>query len=175
MSSKLRSLMIQLRDDQIARLDQQAGATGASRSKALRDALDTALDAGVDASVATRYASAFTPKGTPPAGHPCGQGPSWAELWWCEAPGAPAGAVLVLSRPEAVQHLPRLLVARTAATGHGLPSEVALDENDGLAPCVVALDLPEAVERGSLTRRLGVLSAHRWQQVAEALRGAVNA
>ena len=158
--------MIQLRDDQIARLDREATATGASRSKVLREAIDVALAPDANLDIASRYAHAYSPE-------PLG-GPTWAELWWCAAPLGAPGPVLVLSRPEAAAHLPRLLVARTSMTARGLPSEVALDATDGVETCVVCLDLPESVERASLTRRLGALSAHRWLQVAEALRGAVN-
>ena len=162
--------MIQLRDDQITRLDQQAAASGASRSKALRDAVDACFDAGADPDIAGRYALVY-PQNTEAAGH---AGPTWAELWWCESVGSPPGPVLILSRPEAARHLPRLLVARTAPTARGLPSEVALGAADGVEPCVVSVDLPESVDRAMLTRRIGVLSAHRWHQVAEALRGALN-
>jgi mRNA-degrading endonuclease toxin of MazEF toxin-antitoxin module len=172
MPAKLRSVMIQLRDDQLARLDQWSVAASESRSKLIRDAVDEALQPSPDADLSRRYAAAYAV--SPTATTAADAGPSWAELWWCVADGAPAGPALVLSRPEAARTLPRLLVVRPNSTPKGLPSEVALDDRDGVPPCVLDLDLPEQVDRASLMWRLGVLSAPRWQEVAEALRRAVN-
>jgi mRNA-degrading endonuclease toxin of MazEF toxin-antitoxin module len=163
--------MIQLRDDQLARLDQWSVAASESRSKLIRDAVDEALQPSSDGDLSRRYAVAYA---VAPISTAADAGPGWAELWWCVAPGAPAGPALVLSRPEAVRALPRLLVVRPTGTPKGLPSEVALDDRDGVPPCVLDLDLPEQVDRTSLMWRLGVLSAPRWQEVAEALRRAVN-
>ena len=166
MPAKLRSVMIQLRDDQIVRLDQWSAASATSRSQLLRDLVDAALEPSTDVDVARRYAAAYAP--------PADDGPGWAELWWCVADGAPPGPALVLSRPEAARCLPRLLVVRPTPTPRGLPSEVVLDERDGVPTCVLDLDLPEQVDTASLMWRLGVLSAPRWHEVAEALRRAVN-
>jgi mRNA-degrading endonuclease toxin of MazEF toxin-antitoxin module len=167
--------MIQLRDDQLSRLDQWSASSRTSRSQLIRDAVDAALAPATDTDLAGRYAAAYVPESTPGAsGAASADGPGWAELWWCVADGAPAGPALVLSRPEAARTLPRLLVVRPTATPHGLPSEVALGEPDGVPSCVLDLDAPERVDRASLMWRLGVLSAPRWHEVAEALRHAVN-
>jgi mRNA-degrading endonuclease toxin of MazEF toxin-antitoxin module len=169
MPAKLRSVMIQLRDDQIGRLDQWSAAAAESRSKLIRDAVDASLEPSSDGDLSKRYAVAYGV-----AGATAEAGPGWAELWWCVAEGAAAGPALVLNRPEAAPALPKLLVVRPTGTPKGLPSEVALDDRDGVPPCVLDLDLPEQVDRASLMWRLGVLSAPRWQEVAEALRRAVN-
>lgn len=101
--------------------------------------------------------------------------PNWAELWWCELADAGRRPVLVLTRPEAVERLPRLLVVPATTRIRGLPSEVPLDETDGLpTSCVLNLDTPELVERHRLTERLGRLSAQRWHEVCTALAAAVN-
>ncbi len=55
----LRSVMLQLREDQIARLDAQAAGIGVSRSKLVRDAVDASLDRPLIVDVAVRYATAY--------------------------------------------------------------------------------------------------------------------
>ena len=55
----LRSVMIQLRDDQIERLDAEAARTGASRSRVIRTAVDGLFDRPFDVSVAERYQRAY--------------------------------------------------------------------------------------------------------------------
>jgi mRNA interferase MazF len=112
---------------------------------------------------------------TPNRGEPVKPTPNWAELWWSELPEAGRRPVLILTRPEAVNRLPRILVAPATTNIRGLPSEVALDETDGLSrPCVLNLDTPELVPRQFLVERIGVLTAHRWHEVCAALERAVN-
>jgi len=55
----LRSVMLQLREDQIKRLDAKAVSVGASRSKLVRDAVDAILATPVNDDVATLYALAY--------------------------------------------------------------------------------------------------------------------
>ncbi len=101
--------------------------------------------------------------------------PKWAELWWCDLDDAGRRPVLVLTRPEAVDRLPRLLVAPATTRVRNLPSEVHLDIEDGVPkPCVLTLDTPELVSRHRLTERLGQLSARRWHDVCRALNAAIN-
>ncbi len=101
--------------------------------------------------------------------------PNWAELWWCELPSAGRRPVLVLTRPEAVERLPRLLVAPATTRIRGLPSEVPLDEADGAPrPCVLNLDTPELVPRSTLVEFIAPLPAYRWHDVCVALERAVN-
>lgn len=55
----LRSVMLQLRDDQIERLDAKATRAGVSKSKLVRDAVDSSLDRAVRPDVADLYAAAY--------------------------------------------------------------------------------------------------------------------
>lgn len=83
--------------------------------------------------------------------------------------------VLVLTRPEAVHRLPRILVAPATTRVRGLPSEVDLDQTDGLPrACVLNLDTPELVPRAALTDYIATLGPHRWGEVCAALERAVN-
>jgi predicted transcriptional regulator len=59
----MRSVMVQLSDDQIARLDVEAARKGVSRSSVVRSAVDESLRARFDQAVADQYAVAY-PDGT---------------------------------------------------------------------------------------------------------------
>ena len=90
-------------------------------------------------------------------------------------PRAGRRPVLVLSRPEAVERLPRLLVALATTTVRGLPSEVPLDESDGVPKeCVLNLDTPELVDPWILVDYISTLSAARWKEVCGAVERAIN-
>lgn len=83
--------------------------------------------------------------------------------------------MLVLTRPEAVSRLPRILVAPATTTIRGLPSEVELDKADGVPKrCVLNLDSPELVARHALVDYIATLAAHRWHDVCIALERAIN-
>ena len=80
----LRSVMLQLRDDQIARLDAQAAGMGVSRSKLVRDAVDASLDRPLAVDVAAQYAAAY-PHGEGPDG-PASDSDAWGDIdAWHEA------------------------------------------------------------------------------------------
>jgi hypothetical protein len=55
----LRSVMVQLRPDQIEQLDRAANRQGTSRSRLVRDAVDASLRPRSDRSVAEQYALAY--------------------------------------------------------------------------------------------------------------------
>jgi mRNA interferase MazF len=100
---------------------------------------------------------------------------SWGEVWWLESPSLGRRPAAVLTRPEALAILPRILVAPATTQVRGLPSEVALDEDDGMPrPCVLNLDTPELVPRGMFIERITSLSERRMIQVCRALAAAVN-
>jgi hypothetical protein len=67
----MKSVMLQLREDQIARLDAEAARSGVSRSKLIRDAVDARLSGHVDTDLADRYRVAY-------AGHPGSD--AWGDL-----------------------------------------------------------------------------------------------
>lgn len=99
----------------------------------------------------------------------------WGQVWWVESSSVGRRPALVLTRPAAVAALPRLLVVPATTTRRGLPTEVALDEDDGLPrPCVLSVDTPELVPRSLFTEQLATLSPVRMAQVCHALREAVH-
>lgn len=68
-----------------------------------------------------------------------------------------------------------VLVAPATTTVRRLPTEVGLDEVDGLPrSCVVNLDTPELLPKAILVDRIASLSSARMRQICAALTKAVN-
>lgn len=78
--------------------------------------------------------------------------------------------VLVLTRGSAIRYLSRATVAPITSTLRGVPSEVALDVEDGMKQrCAVNLHNLMTVDQKSLGRRLTQLSAARLHEVCVSL------
>ena len=100
--------------------------------------------------------------------------PQWADLWVVEAGGARRPA-LVLTRPEAVDRLDRILVALATTHIRGLPSEVRLGPDEGVdTDCVLNLDSPELLSRARFADFIGPFPIDRWPEVCAALALAIN-
>jgi mRNA interferase MazF len=79
--------------------------------------------------------------------------------------------VLVLTRNSAISYLSTVTVAPITATIRGVPSEVALNEQDGMkSPCAVNLHNAVTVSQQRLGKRVAQLSAARMNEVCAALR-----
>lgn len=97
------------------------------------------------------------------------------EVWWSEDPYLGRRPVLVLSRDAVLGSLARPLVAPLTTRVRDLPTEVALDADDGLPrPCVVSLDNVQPLARPLLVERVCALSAPRMAAVCAALAVAVE-
>lgn len=78
--------------------------------------------------------------------------------------------VLILTRGSAIPYLTRVTVAPITSTIRGVPSEVALDAEDGMRQsCVVNLHNVMTVAQQSLGRRLTQLRPRRMEEVCAAL------
>lgn len=78
--------------------------------------------------------------------------------------------VIVLTRDAVVDRLRSVLVAPCTTTERGLPSEVALGEDDGLPkPCVVNLDNVSLVDAGVLGPPLVRLDRQTMARLCEGL------
>ena len=87
------------------------------------------------------------------------------------APPDKRRAVVVLTRDSAIAYLSTVTVAPVTSTMRGVPSEVALDEDDGMkGPCAVNLHNAVTVSQGRLGRRVARLSDDRLSEVCAALR-----
>jgi len=79
--------------------------------------------------------------------------------------------VVVLTRDSAIAYLTSVTVAPISSTIRGVPSEVVLDENDGMrAPCAVNLHNAITVSRERLGRRVAQLTSARMSEICDALR-----
>jgi mRNA interferase MazF len=83
--------------------------------------------------------------------------------------------VLVLTRSNAISYLSTVTVAPITSTIRGVPSEVALNEEDGMkARCAVNLHNAITVSQHRLGRRVAQLSSSRMSEVCAALRFALG-
>jgi mRNA interferase MazF len=79
--------------------------------------------------------------------------------------------VVVLTRESAIAYLSTVTVAPVTSTIRGVPSEVVLNEDDGMkASCAVNLHNAVTVSQQHLGRRVAKLSAPRMSQICAALR-----
>jgi mRNA interferase MazF len=79
--------------------------------------------------------------------------------------------VLVLTRDSAVAYLSTVTVAPITSTIRGVPSEVVLNEEDGMkSPCAVNLHNAVTISQDRLGRRVAHLSSLRMSEICAALR-----
>jgi len=79
--------------------------------------------------------------------------------------------VVVLTRDSAIAYLSTVTVAPITSTIRGVPSEVRLNEEDGMkAPCAANLHNPVTVTQDKLGKRVGQLSSLRMIEICAALR-----
>ena len=87
--------------------------------------------------------------------------PRQGEIWWAEAEDK-RRPVLVVSRSQAVTVLNRVVCAPVTRTIRGIPTEIALNESNGLRePCVASFDNLQLVRKSSLAERVGALANPR--------------
>jgi mRNA interferase MazF len=87
--------------------------------------------------------------------------PAQGEVWWAEAMDK-RRPVLVVTRSQAVPVLTWVLVAPVTRTVRGIPTEIPLGPDEGLAePCVASFDNLQPVRRSFLSARAGVLTHPR--------------
>lgn len=93
------------------------------------------------------------------------------EVWWYEPPEVKARPHLILTRSEVIPHLTDLLAMPATRNVRGIPTEVALDQADGMpVGCVLTADNVSLVQSVFLTRPITTLSSARMGDVCEAIR-----
>lgn len=93
------------------------------------------------------------------------------EVWWGDVPGIGRRPLLVLTRDTAIPLLHDVVVATTTRTIRGIPSEVVLDERDGMPHrSVVNFDTLYTISKRLLVSRITTLSSARLDEACEALR-----
>jgi mRNA interferase MazF len=79
--------------------------------------------------------------------------------------------VVVVTRDSAIAYLSTVTVAPVTSTIRGVPSEVVLNEEDGMkAPCAVNLHNAVTVSQDRLGKRVAQLSSMRMNDICAALR-----
>jgi mRNA interferase MazF len=83
--------------------------------------------------------------------------------------------VVILTRDNAIRYLSTVTVAPITSTIRGVPSEVELDEEDGMEKrCVVNLHNAMTVSQQRLGSRLSHLNARRMDEICAALRFSIG-
>lgn len=92
------------------------------------------------------------------------------EVWWSESPEWGRRPVLVLTRSGVAERLSSVLAALITTVRRELPTEVTLDEDDGMPrACVVNLDNVTSEPTVFLISRITRLGPERMHQVCRAL------
>jgi mRNA interferase MazF len=91
-------------------------------------------------------------------------------VWWSESADWQRPPVLILTRDVVAERLTAVLAALITTVRRDVPTEVPLDEDDGMPrACVVNLDNVTTAPRMYLTDRITRLGPERMQQVCRAL------
>jgi mRNA interferase MazF len=100
---------------------------------------------------------------------------SRGEVWWYEHPVGGRRPYLVLTRDEAVPVLARLLGIPATRTVRGIPTEVPLDQSDGMpTACALTLDNLELIRPALCTQRITKLGPERMAMVCQAVAAATG-
>jgi mRNA interferase MazF len=95
--------------------------------------------------------------------------PLQGEIWWAETEDK-RRPVLVVTRSEAVPVLTGIIVAPVTRTVRDIPTEIRLDEAEGLpVECAASFDNLQRIRRSALAEQIGDLGSRR-QQICAALR-----
>lgn len=97
------------------------------------------------------------------------------EIWWLEEPDDKPRPFLVLARDEIIDRVHDVLAVPVTTTRRGIPTEVDLDADDGMArSCVLSVDNLQPIPRAYCTRRITTLGPERLDEVCRALRIAID-
>lgn len=97
------------------------------------------------------------------------------EVWWAESPAGKRRPYLVLTRQTAIPVLHSVLAVPATRTVRHIPTEVALDGDDGMpAPCALSLDNVTVMPKLLLVEQVTRLGIDRMAEVCGALRVATG-
>jgi len=93
------------------------------------------------------------------------------EVWWAKDPAKGRRPHLILTRDTAIPVLRYVLVVPASRTIRGAPTEVLLDEDDGMPErSALLFDNVTVIWKGLLTDRICRLGVDRMAEVCRALR-----
>lgn len=97
------------------------------------------------------------------------------EVWWAEHPEAGRRPYLILTRQAAIPVLTRVLAVPATKTVRGIPSEVVLDEDDGMPlRSALSFDNIVTIPKSLLTERICRLDIVKLERVCRALSAATG-
>ena len=92
------------------------------------------------------------------------------EIWWYETPDQKRRPYLILTRSVAIPVLDDLLAVPATRTIRNIPSEIVLDEKDGMpVPCVLSVDNTSLVNKRYLVESITKLNSAKLEEVCQAL------
>lgn len=92
------------------------------------------------------------------------------EVWWWQSPDENPRPACILTRDDAIPVLTSLLIVPATTTRRGIPTEVALEQEDGMPrPCVLTLDGLWTVSKALLVERITKLPPNRMREICDAL------
>lgn len=92
------------------------------------------------------------------------------EVWWVEDPVAGARPHLVFSRDTALEVLHAVLAVPVTRTIRGIPTEVRIGLEDGMAEeCVLSLDNTTLVPKQFFRERICALGVEKMHRACDAL------
>ena len=95
--------------------------------------------------------------------------PRQGEVWWAEGRDK-RRPVLVVTRDDVIGDLTTIIVAPVTTTIRDIPTEIVLDERDGLREkCVASFDNLWRIPTRSLTTRVAESGSHRQARICRAL------
>lgn len=90
--------------------------------------------------------------------------------WYKFKPPDKERPVVILTRTSATQFLGEVAIAPITSNVRGIPTEVVLDESDGMkVPCAINLDHIQTVTKSKLGALIVKLSTARMEEVKAAL------
>lgn len=103
-------------------------------------------------------------------GHSGGALVARGEVWWVEHPDAGRRPFLVLTRQAAIPVLHSVLAVPATRTIREIPTEVVLDQRDGMPEdCALSLDNVTTMPKELFRERITRLSVERMTDVCRAL------
>jgi mRNA interferase MazF len=97
------------------------------------------------------------------------------EVWWAEHPEAGRRPFLVMTREAAIPVLRHVLAVPATRTIRDIPTEVILDEADGMTErCALSFDNVTTLPKSLLTERICRLAPDRLYEACKALAAATG-
>ena len=97
------------------------------------------------------------------------------EVWWAEHPGTGRRPYLIMTRQAVVPSLRKVTAVPATRRVRGIPSEVPLDEDDGMpGACVLNFDSVIVMPKSSFVEPICQLPPERMVQACRALAVAVG-